>query len=184
MNEMQEIRVDNGTDLILALLYAGGTKKDKNEAIVGNTRLDKLVFLLGQETTLKRYLKDFNFDAYNFGPYSSEVFDSVQALINSGLVKAEQLESEGFLDEADRYQIEEQTLDSNPGPRKTVVYSLTPEGEVVGSALFESLVPKEREELVSLKKSFNSIELRKLLQYVYRKYPSSTTESVIRDYIY
>jgi hypothetical protein len=184
MNQAEQVLVENGTDLILALLYAGGAKKDKNEAIVGNTRLDKLVFLLEQETTLKKYLKDFNFDAYNFGPYSSEVFDSVRALINSGLVKAEQLESGAFLDEADRYQFEEQTLDSDPGPRKTVVYSLTPEGEVVGSALFDSLLPREREELISLKKSFNSIELKRLLQYVYRKYPASTTESVIRDYIY
>lgn len=184
MTQTEVVRVENGTDLILALLFAGGIKKEKNEEIVGNTRLDKLVFLLGQETTLKKYLKEFNFDAYNFGPYSSEVFDSVQALINAGLVRSQQLESEGFLDEADRYQIEEQTQDSDPGPRKTVVYSLTSEGEIVASALFESLSSKEREELVSLKKSFNSIELRKLLQYVYRKYPESTTESIIRDYIY
>jgi uncharacterized protein YwgA len=184
MTQTDVVQVENGTDLILALLFAGGAKKDKNEEIVGNTRLDKLVFLLEQETSLKKYLSDFNFDAYNFGPYSSEVFDSVRALINAGLVKSDQLESEGFLDEADRYQIEEQTLDTEPGPRKTVVYSLTPEGEIVASALFNSLTQHEREELESLKKSFNSIELRKLLQYVYRKYPASTTESVIRDYIY
>ncbi len=139
MNETEEVRVENGTDLILALLYAGGTKRERDEEIIGNTRLDKLVFLLEQETSLKKYLTDFKFDAYNFGPYSSEVFDSIQALINSGLVKADPLESEGYLDEADRYEIEDQTLDNVPGPKKTIVYSLTPEGRIVGSALFNSL---------------------------------------------
>jgi uncharacterized protein YwgA len=184
MNQLDEVRVENGTDLILALLYAGGTKKEKGEEVVGNTRLDKLVFLLEQETSLRKYLADFKFDAYNYGPYSSEVFDAIQALISAGLVKAEQLESEGYLDEADRFQIEDQASDSGPGPKTTIVYGLTAEGEIVGSALFNSLSLHEREELVALKKSFNSISLRKLLQYVYRKYPSSTTESVIREYVY
>jgi|SRR6267143_2990692 len=184
MQEPELIRVDSGTDVILAFLYAGGTRKPKNEEIFGNTRLDKLLFLLEQETTLKKYLTEFNYEAYNYGPYSSEVFDAIQALINAGLVKADSSPSEGFLDEADRYQIETDVLDNISSPKETIVYSLTPEGEKVGSALFQTLSKEEQEQLISIKTKFNSISLRKLLQYVYRKYPSFTTESVIREYVY
>lgn len=68
MTTTEIIPVETGTDLILTLLFAGGDKKKNNEEIVGNTRIDKLVFLLEKETTLKKYIQDFTFDAYNFQP--------------------------------------------------------------------------------------------------------------------
>lgn len=183
----QRIPVETGTDLVLVLLRAGGTRRRENEEVVGNTRLDKLIYLVAKETSLRRYLRDFSFDAYNFGPYSSELFDSVQALVNAGLVEAtleaEKSDSERYLDEADRYQIETQ-LDENPGTSKeTIIYKLTPEGEIVASALWNSLTQQERSELETIKRSYNSIGLRKLLQYVYRKYPESAASSLIRDEI-
>jgi len=188
------IHVTYGADLILALLYAGGEKRTENEEIRGNTRLDKLVFLLKQETTLKKYLNDFGFEPYNFGPYSSEVFDTVQALTNAKLVQITYESSEGYLDEADRYAVEVQLDDPDrsrfgvqSGAEQTaepmLVYNLTPQGVEVAKALYESLPPEEREELHSLKKRFNSIPLRKLIQYVYRQHPEYTTESVIKDSI-
>lgn len=184
MKQPEVIRVENGTDLILALLYAGGLRKPKNEEVIGNTRLDKLLFLLEQESPLKKYLADFKYEAYNYGPYSSEVFDAIQALINAGLVRMQSSPSEGFLEEADRYQIETEALDNISSPKETVVYSLTQEGETVASALFNTLSKEEQNELVAMKTKFNSISLRKLLQYVYRKYPEFTTESVIREDIF
>ena len=177
------VSVENGTDVILTLLYAGGSRKKKNEEIVGNTRLDKLVFLAEQETSLKSRLRDVSFEPYNFGPYSAQVFDSIQALIDAGLVKAETREMEAYLDEADRYQLEEQAGEGPDTSRSTRIYSLTTEGEQVGAALFDSLGEDERKELVSLKERFNTISLKRLLQYVYHQYPSFTTESVIKDTI-
>lgn len=178
------IRVENGTDIILALLYAGGSRKEVNEEIVGNTRLVKLIFILEQETSLRKYLSDFSYDAYNYGPYSSELFDALQALINSGLVAVTKSQSEGFLDEADRYQVEMQAADTTDSPKSTTVYSLTEDGKKVGTALFETLSKQEQTELIAVKRRFNSISLRKLLQYVYRKFPKFTTESMIKDYVY
>jgi uncharacterized protein YwgA len=183
MTENKKTSVENGTDLVLVLLFAGGDKKTENEEIVGNTRLDKLMFLLKEETSLSRYVTNFSFDAYNFGPYSSELFDSVQALVNAGLVRVERSESEEYLDEADRYQIEQQVDENIESPKTAVVYSLTPEGKTVASALFQSLSISEQEELTTVKRRFNSISLRKLLQYIYRKYPQSTTESLIKEQI-
>lgn len=180
----EALPVENGTDVILTLLFAGGNRKPENEEVVGNTRLVKLIFLLEHETRLKKYLTDFKYDAYNFGPYSSELFDAMQALINAGLVKAERSDTEGYLDEADRYQIESQAMDDGDSPRSTIVYSLTSEGRKVGASLYESLSEEEKDELIGLKRRFNSVNLRRLLQYVYRKYPKFTTESVIRDYVY
>ena len=184
MSENETIPVENGADLILALLFAGGGRTAENEEIVGNTKLVKLMFLLKHETSLKKYLKEFRYNAYNFGPYSSELFDALQALINAGLVKTETSESEGYLDEADRFQVERQAVDDAESPKTTIIYSLTPEGKIVGSALFRALTQSEQKELTTVKKVFNSSTLRKLLQYVYRKYPEFTTESVIRDYVY
>jgi len=184
MLESEIIPVENGTDLLLALLFAGGSRKAENEEIVGNTRLVKLMFLLAHETSLRKYLTDFTYDAYNFGPYSSELFDALQALINAGLVKTEESDSEGYLDEADRFQVEREVVDDAESPKTTIIYTLPPEGKKVGSALFRALTPSEQKELTTIKRVFNSSTLRKLLQYVYRKYPKFTTESVIKDYVY
>ena len=186
-NQSQEgigIKVENGTDIILVLLYSDGSSQPENEPIVGNTRLVKLIFLLEQETSLRNYLKDFKYDAYNFGPYSSELFDSLQALINAGLVESKETKLEGNLNEADRFQIELQMAEEGGSPKTTISYSLTSNGERVASLLFNSLEKSEQEELSSIKKTFNSMNLRKLLQYIYRKYPKFTTESVIKDYVY
>ena len=176
----EEIQVENGTDMILALLYAGGSRNAQNEEIVGNTRLVKLLFMLAHETSLKKYMTDFRYDAYNFGPFSSELFDALQALINAGLVKSERSGSEGYLDEADRFNAEREA-DETDSTKNTHIYRLTAEGKVVGSALFNSLSNSEKNELTMIKQVFNSIPLRKLLQYVYRKYPKYTTASIIRD---
>jgi uncharacterized protein YwgA len=181
--ENEKIRVENGTDMILALLYAGGSRKAQNEEVVGNTRLVKLLFLLAQETSLKKYMTDFNYDAYNFGPFSPELFDALQALINAGLVKAVNSDSEGYLDEADRFHIERQ-VDEGESAKNTIIYTLTSDGELVGSALFQALSKAEQNELITIKRVFNSSTLRKLLQYVYRKYPKFKTEYIIKDYVY
>jgi uncharacterized protein YwgA len=181
--ENERIQVENGTDMILALLYAGGSRMPQNEEIVGNTRIVKLLFIIAHETSLKKYMTDFKYDAYNFGPFSSELFDALQALINAGLVKGTRSDSEGYLDEADRFQAERE-VDEADSSKNTLIYSLTAEGTIVGSALFNSLSTSEQEELTMVKRIFNSIPLRKLLQYVYRKYPAYTTESIIRDQIY
>jgi uncharacterized protein YwgA len=178
-----QIRVENGTDVILALLYAGGAKKQTNEEIVGNTRLYKLVFLTEYETSLSRLMKDITFEPYNYGPYSSQVFDTVQVLANAGLVKVEDAGSESYLDEADRYQVESVADDETDTSTTIKVYSLTDEGVRVGEALFNSLSDSEKKELTSIKERFNGVPLKKLLQYVYHRHPNFTTESVIRDQV-
>lgn len=184
MTESEKVSVENGTDLVLVLLFAGGAKKAENEEIIGNTRLDKLIFLLEMETSLKKYIaNNFKFDAYNFGPYSPELFDSIQALANAGLVSIGRSESEEYLNEADRYQIELQLEENTESPKTATVYSLTPEGRIVASELFQSLSDSERQELIIIKRRFNSISLKEVLQYIYRKYPNFATQSLIREQI-
>lgn len=183
MAERENVSVENGMDVVLVLLYAGGSKENKNEVIIGNTRLDKLVFLIEKETDLKKYLHNFTFEAYNYGPYSSELFDSVQALVNAGLVKAETSNTHEYLDEADRYQVEQQLEDSSETSKSTAVYSLTCDGEIVASELFNSLTQAEQSQISMIKKMFNSINLKRLLHYIYQKYPDSAVNSLIKDKI-
>lgn len=180
--ETETIRVENGTDVILVLLHAKSGRQDGKEGIIGNTRLDKMIFLLEKETAFAKYLKDFSYEPYNFGPYSSEVFDAIQALRSAGLVKLTPSSSDQFLEEADRYQIERQLADGDsPGPKSTITYSLTAEGEEVASSLFLSLTKEERDELQKFKLQFNNMSLQELIRYVYKKYPEYTTESKIRN---
>ena len=182
MASNEKIDVDNGTDMILVLLKAGGKKKPEDEEIVGLTRLIKLIFLLKNETPLAKYLNDFSYEAYNYGPYSSEVFDSLQALINAGLIQTQASVSSEYIEESDRFEIMGQASSENiTDIHGTIIYQLTDDGRTVASALIKSLSDEERKEIERIKRQYNSIDLKRLLLYVYKKYPSSTTESVIRN---
>lgn len=153
----------------------------RNEPISGNTRLDKLVFLIEMETSLGKLLKnDFKYEAYNFGPYSSEVFDAIQALNNAGLVNIDRKPVDELLSEADRYYVEQQA-DIGESQEAMAVYSLTEDGITVAESLFNSLSDNEKKELVSLKEKYNAIDLHALIRYVYKKYPDYAAQSLIRD---
>jgi len=62
-------------------------------------------------------------------------------------------------------------------------FELTDDGIKVAETLFNSMDQQQREEIERVKSRFNSLDLRQLLRYVYKKYPESTTESKIKDYV-
>ena len=181
MASNEKFGVENGTDMILVLLQTGGKTKPKDEEIVGLTRLIKLIFLLKKETSLAKYLDDFSYEAYNYGPYSSEVFDSLQALINAGLIQTQTSVSSQYIEESDRFEIQEQASSESTDIPRTIIYQLTDDGRTVATVLIESLSYEERMEVERIKRRYNSLDLKRLLRYVYEKYPASTTKSVIRN---
>src|SRR3954464_11076553 len=81
------------TDAILLLLAAETSNPKQRFRCDGITRLEKLVFLLKQETDFDSEVSDpFTFEAYHYGPYSREIYDAVDFL------KAMQLISERRVD--------------------------------------------------------------------------------------
>jgi uncharacterized protein YwgA len=67
--------------LIALLLYVQGPTGQIGEEIVGKTRLMKLVFLLLKEVGLEENISDdSSFEPYKYGPFDSEVYDSIDAL--------------------------------------------------------------------------------------------------------
>jgi uncharacterized protein YwgA len=183
-----QFRVETAMDVLLVLLYAGSKKI--RETIAGITKLEKLVYLLKKETSLSKLVdENFTYEPYHFGPYSAEVLDNIEALEELGLVKAISVPSESYVEESDRYQVgaqvKESDTDSNAPQQigNMDVFELTDDGVKVAQTLFKSMDHQQQQEITQLKDRFNSLDLRQLLRYVYTKYPESTTESKIKDYV-
>jgi len=116
--------------------------------------MQKLLFLLGKEFGIKKL--PYKFSPFLFGPFSDQVLEDVEDLVDSGLV-----ESHREILEV-RRPMEDSMVRCN--------YKLTPEGRKKAMEIFKTLSSEEREAMLSLRR-FNEMELGELLGYVYSKYP-------------
>src|SRR4051812_591984 len=90
-------------DLILLLLAAPTMHKDLEFRCDGITRLEKLLFLVEQETDLDKEVDEtFSFEPYHYGPYSKEVYAAVDFL------KALRLLDERRVDAKSGYDLSEE----------------------------------------------------------------------------
>lgn len=186
--------IRNKADLLLALLYAGESAADLQSAaqIVGITRLAKLLFLLKIEGKFLNNVaveNDFHFVPFRMGPWTHEVYDEVDFLESLGLLKKEGHDERSPADAAhddelfselvlDKYQKEAINVDD-----EVEVFSLTNEGKRKAVAIWNRLSDEEKKCLISIKMRFNRMNLRQLLRYIYKKYPTYTTESEIKNYL-
>ena len=180
---VQNMDVSSATDVLLTLLYAPGNSNKYREPIKGITRLEKLMFLLSRETSLKEIItRNYAFDAYDYGPFSNEILDDIEALKSSNILKeisysGEKLE---YIDLQESEMNVYEDISSIPSFKR---YELTEKGEVIGKFLFDSLSDSQRNELIKIKKIYNSLPIKELLSYVYNTYPEVTKKSVIKDKI-
>ena len=177
--------IESGADLIIALLYAPGNTGKPSEEIRGITRLEKLLFLLLKEADFENKTGgELVYEAYDFGPYSGEVVDILDALKADGLVAGRVEELQSYSEVVDGLMVSGRYEESAAEkPRTVEIYALTERGKWVGDALFTGLAPEERRALQSIKKRFNAIELNELLEYVYKRYPGMIRKSKILDKI-
>ena len=176
--------IGSAANLLLLLLYA-----NECEEIRGITRLEKLMYLLLKEGGFEGELKsDIHFEAYDFGPYSPEVYDILEAFKEKSIVKSRTEKYDTFREVIDEllYQAleEEQPIISNE--RTMEVYSLT---EDKGLKLVEVLKERGRikeediKAVEQIKLRYNKLKLKDLLKYVYERYPESTKHSKIIEKI-
>lgn len=176
----------SAADLMVALLYSPGSSGEYLEEIKGITRLEKLVFLLLKEGGFEDKLaEDLEYEAYDYGPYSGEVYDLVEALENIGLLNIEEEETSDFKENIDEIFLE-YSENQNPSLDKQVdIYRLDEEkGQKVWEKnVKDKFTSEELDRIKEIKEKYNRIELRELLKYVYKNYPESTKKSKILDEI-
>lgn len=142
----------------LALLYAGG-----EEPIEGRTRMQKLVFLLQQRLEERDEdpfrSEDYEFIAYDYGPFSKDLYDDLDSLSERGQIEDSE---EELRDGKEKYDYEIQ-----PGGADFVERHLHKQGA------------KEILELAEeLKKEYNDMLLSELIEHVYSQYPEYAENSI------
>lgn len=157
--------IDRRTDVVFILFYFA-------EQIRGVTKLQKLLFLVEQETEFFQEYEDdvaFNFAPYKMGPFSEAVYSELELLIQLSAIECEPLESSDFESESELGNKE---------------FQITAKGKKIARGLVAQLESEYQKELKSLVEEYNSMSLTELLQYVYSTYPEFAVESEIRDDVF
>jgi len=145
--------------LYLLLLLDGDPVKQR-------LRLQKLMFLLQKEIVERKGLQasteEYDFTAYNYGPFSDELIDDIEFLKDLELIDV----------------IKENDVE---------LYKITEKGRKFLADFLQKapssskkLLQTVKREIENLKKKWNKEPLKKLLRYVYEYYPEYTEKSLIR----
>jgi len=164
-------------DLILMLLAAPTGTKSVRQRLDGITRLEKLLFLADQETSIPAEVTDrFEFQPYDFGPYSKAIYEAVELLEQAGLVEEDRAFQGQALDSAE----EAEAISSEEREGVERRFWLTEDGNDV-ARLLSHQHPKVASQLGQIKAQYGDLPLRRLIRYVYTKYPKYAEASKIRD---
>lgn len=159
--------VDRRTDVVFILFYFA-------EQVRGVTKLQKLLFLVEQETEFfEEYGDDvaFNFAPYKMGPFSDEVYSELEFLLQLSAIESEPMDTPASIGQSD----------SALGNKE---FRITSKGEKIAAQLTDVLEPEYETELEELVAEYNSMGLRELLRYVYSEYPDYAVESEIMDDVF
>ncbi|QIO25559.1 type II toxin-antitoxin system antitoxin SocA domain-containing protein [Haloarcula sp. JP-L23] len=156
--------IDRRTDVVFILFHY-------MDSIRGVTKLQKLLFLIEQETEFfEEYEEDiaFNFAPYKMGPFSEMVYEELHFLLQMGAIEATPM------DDGPLAGVDDDDLSNKE-------FSITPKGTKIASQLVEILEPKYQTELAEIVESYGDLSLSELLEVVYTSYPAFATESEIKD---
>ncbi len=183
-------------DLIVLLLYSKGHNNRLCEPIEGKTRLMKMMFLFDKEIrrsfNLDKKIPESafpNFEPYDYGPFSSQVYADLEFLVDMGFVSVTKKEcsSEECVLESKEYEY----WQANSGEEAVVEYvdeittfSLTKLGrDFVEKKQLGDFTQNQWDILNKFKARCTGIALKALLRYVYNKYPEMATNSKILEEI-
>jgi len=185
-------KIESSKDLIMLLLYAKGASDKICDSVKGKTRLMKMVFLFDKEIR-----KQFNleksvdkiaipeFVAHDFGPFSANVYQDLEFLVNAGFVTPRLISSEPEDVEKAEYSwwqpASREDLEDFNGVTE---FSLTNIGKgFVEEELKSQFSQKQWEIINGFKAKCVGVSLNALLKYVYTKYPEMTGKSKIKHKI-
>lgn len=180
-------------DILLLLLYVNDCKPIK-----GRTRLQKMVFVFEREI-LKKYgfnkileTEDnsyFNFQSYNYGPFSKDIFKLMDFFVNIGMVDVEyELQSEEAIEDEDisisDFNESKIELGDEEISFGAPTYRISKKGkEYIEKRILRFLKPEQIKILEKLKESFNKYSIYKILRHIYNKYPEMAESSLIKGKI-
>lgn len=165
--------IDRPTDAAFLLFHIA-------EEIDGITKVQKLLFLIEQETEFGRKYADqvtFEFKPYKMGPFSPEVYKQVELLLSMNALEAKS----GEMSPSEGFEIKQWAPDSGSEGLAHKRFVTTEKGHVIGESLVDLLDDEMVEELVEVIEYYNSMPLRQLLEYVYTNYEEMTKESEIKE---
>lgn len=143
-----------------SLLYADG-----QENIIGRTRIQKLAFLIEMEYQSSQGISmplnpgSFNFEPYDYGPFSKELYDVLEDMDRQGLIEEDEQE---YREGKTRYE-----------------YELTEKGkDFVEDQLSTDAAVEILRKASKYKSEYNKVPLPDLIKYVYSEYPEYASESV------
>lgn len=188
----------NRKHILLLLLYSPGKSNEINEPIDGRTRIIKAMFLFKEEIQ-KNFLKDSNielvslpnFYAWDYGPFSKDVYDDIEFFINNGFIKntiIDESANEAELDEYENWAIDYLLEDENE--IQNTVYNeerfrLSQKGiDFIINKVYKNLTDNQKSILIQFKKQINKASLDAIIRYTYLKYPEYTHLSKIKDKIF
>jgi uncharacterized protein YwgA len=174
MDEPEELY---GSDLVLLLLAAPTAVPSAAGRINGITRLEKLLYLAEKETDVGKAVSHdpLSFVAYDYGPFSKDVYEAVDLLEDSGLVTEEQAIDGQSIDGVADNDVTGTTDQDEYIERR---FALTDSGKSV-AALLARQYPSVVTTLSSLKNTYAERHLSSLIRYVYTTYPESAVNSKI-----
>lgn len=178
----------NGADYLLVLLYL-----DNCKPIKGAIRLTKMMFLFEQE--IQPLLKNLgiisdnmpNFIAYNFGPFSKDLYEQIDFFRNIKFIKTKDIKAES-MGEIDDWCGEwfdgvgdPINLGYSMDDSKYMQYEIDDLGkQYVERKILPVLDSKQQKLLEDFKKKLNKTSAKNILRYVYTKYPDSAANSLIK----
>jgi hypothetical protein len=179
---LDPVQVDNRKDMLLLLLAA----RD-GEPVVGVTRMQKYLFLLQQQHAWDRrfrFSEPYQFRAYDYGPFDSQVYDDLQFFENLDFIKAEPAGPEPA---SERDELRGATDDwglADPEVRpweeasSVFRFALTDKGLEFARRI--QLSDEDRQTLEDLKSHWNKRPLRDLLKWLYSEFPKYAENTKLR----
>jgi uncharacterized protein YwgA len=178
----------------MVLLYAKGHTGKHCEPIIGKTRLMKMVFLFDKEIrpkfNLRKSIPDTalpKFEPYDYGPFSAQVYEDLEFLVEMGFVEVTSAEDTELLEEEvqeyEYWQVKSGEDEEEIGEFQEK-FALTDLGrDFVKDEIMPILSKEQWDVLDEFKRRCTYADLRTLLRYVYTKYPKMITKSKISERI-
>jgi len=192
---MKSTHIDNRRDILLLLLYSPGLHDQVNEPIVGRTRLVKMLFLFKAEAlqhfrvgTKINEDNFYEFFAWNFGPFSTQVYDDLTFFTLRGFIEGEDSSEDALPESAAEWQrwLTSSTVDEDDiefVSYEEQQYRLTDKGIKFSASLYASLSHAQTRLLKQFKERLNRTPLRAILRYVYENYPDQIERSQIKEQV-
>lgn len=178
----------NGADYLLLLLYL-----DNERPIKGTVRLTKMMFLFKEEIQPVLKLDGIECDkmpefvAYNFGPFSQDLYEQIDFFVNINFITTKDMKAEE-MGEVDDWRGElfdgigdPINLGYDMNDSKYIQYAITSlGGKYVEEKILRFLPQNTIKLLTKFKNKIVKTSVKDILRYVYTKYPDSAKNSLIR----